>query len=75
MNWELGYGLPSVKEFNKVCEILSLPFERLEEVERQVIGQRKVHKGVASSSDGKGDLNVTLPATEAAKQWAGWGQP
>jgi hypothetical protein len=73
VNWELGYGLPSVKEFNKVCEILSLPFERLEEVERQVIGQRKVHKGVAFTSDGKEYLDVTLPATDAAKQWTGWG--
>ena len=73
VNWELGYGLPSVKEFNKVCEILSLPFERLEEVERQVIGQRKVHKGVAFTSDGKEYLDVTLPATDAAKQWSGFG--
>ncbi len=73
VNWELGYGIPSAKEFNKVCEILNLPFERLEDVERQVIGQRKVHKGLAFTSEGAESLDVTAPATAAAKQWEGWG--
>jgi len=73
VNWELGYGTPTAKQFNKVCEILNLPFERLEEVEREVIGRRKVHKGRAFTSEGKESLDVTSPATRAAKQWAGFG--
>lgn len=73
VNWELGYSLPSAKEFNKVCEILNLQFERLEEVERQVIGQRKVNKGLAFTSDGAEVLDITLPATDVAKRFSGWG--
>ena len=73
VNWELGYGLPSARDFNKVCDILHLSFERIEEVEREVIGQRKVHKGLAFTSEGAETLDVTLPATEAAKKWSGWG--
>jgi len=42
-------------------------------MERAVIGQRSVHRGVAFSSDGPDRLDVTLPATDAAKQWEGWG--
>jgi site-specific DNA-methyltransferase (adenine-specific) len=72
-NWELGYGIPTVAEFNRVCDILELPFERIEEVEREIIGQRKVNRGVAFTSDGPDSLDVTLPTSDAARQWEGWG--
>jgi DNA modification methylase len=73
VNWELGYGLPSASEFNKVCELLHAPFARIEELEREIIGQRKVNRGLAFTSEGPDHLDVTLPATDAAKQWDGWG--
>jgi DNA modification methylase len=73
VNWEMGYGIPTAKQFNKVCEIMNLPFERLEEVKREVIGQRKVRKGLAFTSEGKEYLEITTPATDVAKQWNGWG--
>jgi site-specific DNA-methyltransferase (adenine-specific) len=72
-NWELRYGLPSAAEFNKVCDILDLNFERIEQVEREIIGQRKVNAGVAFTSDGPTELDITTPATDAARQWEGWG--
>ena len=43
------------------------------EAEREVIGFRKVIPGVAFSSDGPSEMPVTLPATEDAKKWEGWG--
>ena len=43
------------------------------EAEREVIGFKKVVPGVAFSSDGPSEMPVTLPASEAAQQWEGWG--
>ena len=72
-NWELGYGIPTAAEFNRVCDILQLPFQRIEEAEREVIGKRNVNAGVAFSSIGPTELEVTAPATDAAREWDGWG--
>jgi DNA modification methylase len=41
--------------------------------EREIIGMRKAIPGVAFSSDGPSEIEVTAPATDAAKQWQGWG--
>ena len=43
------------------------------EAEREVIGFKKVVPGVAFSSDGPSEMPVTLPATDAARLWDGWG--
>ena len=40
---------------------------------REVIGKKKVIKGVAFSSEGKTEMDITEPATKEAKQWEGWG--
>lgn len=72
-NWESGLGSPSAKQFNLLCDLLELPFEKREEVERQILGWRKVMPGVAFSSEGPSELPITAPATDQAKQWQGWG--
>ncbi|KKK94529.1 hypothetical protein LCGC14_2681940, partial [marine sediment metagenome] len=41
--------------------------------ERAIIGFRKVHRGVAFTSDGPDELPITAPGTDAAKEWDGWG--
>ena len=41
--------------------------------EREVLGTRQVHRGVAFSSEGPSELAVTAPATENAARWEGWG--
>jgi DNA modification methylase/transcriptional regulator with XRE-family HTH domain len=74
-NWELGLNLPTPEQFNALCEVLALPFARIEEAEREVIGRghRVRHESlvqIAGLSDGAYDL--TAPATDAARQWAGW---
>ena len=41
--------------------------------ERAILGYRKVNRGLAFTSEGLDELPITAPATEAAKQWEGWG--
>lgn len=72
-NWELGLGQPTVEQFNKIVEVLELPFASIEEVEREVVGRKKVAAGVAFSSTGPTELDITVPATSEAQQWDGWG--
>jgi site-specific DNA-methyltransferase (adenine-specific) len=72
-NWELGYGLPSASDFKLVCEIFGAPFTHIGELKRDIVGKRKVNAGVAFTSDGPTELDITVPATDAARQWEGWG--
>jgi len=79
-NWESGYSIPTNEQFNLLCETFDLPFRNLEEAEREIVGSKKVGY---QSKDGafnentcgfkKGVVDITLPSTENAKQWAGWG--
>jgi transcriptional regulator with XRE-family HTH domain len=81
-NWELGLNLPTVEQFNTLCAVMDLPFTRLEEAEREVVGERTKaesfkHKGNNVYQTG-GDqdrvvIQETSPTTDAAKQWEGWG--
>lgn len=72
-NWELSLGQPTVEQFNRICDVLELPFESMSAAEREVIGTRKAAPGVAFSSEGPTELAITAPATDAARQWQGWG--
>jgi DNA modification methylase/transcriptional regulator with XRE-family HTH domain len=76
-NWELGYNIPTAEQFNKICELLDLPFARIEEAEREVVGQQR--QGRLAVAPGQGmdrsmvTLDITSPSTPAATQWHGWG--
>ena len=79
-NWELGFNLPTAEQFTKICRTFNLPFESIEEAEREVIEQKRVHRNSASWETTKGMLAVgeqnfdtTAPATPEAQQWHGWG--
>jgi len=72
-NWEAGIGFPDSVQFNLLCDLLHLPFDRREEVEREILGWRTVAPGVAFTSEGPSELPITAPASPAARQWAGWG--
>jgi DNA modification methylase/transcriptional regulator with XRE-family HTH domain len=73
-NWELGLNLPTVDQFNKLCEVLGLPFTRIEEAERAVIEETNLTYGYQRNGErwDKG-YDVTAPATDDAKRWDGWG--
>ena len=77
-NWVEGKNIPTVKQFNKICEILDLPFEKMKEAEREVIGKKEYtdNKNIMSVSNYNGErihLDITIPSTDLAKQWDGWG--
>jgi len=78
MFFETGRNLPSRPEWDwlrKVLPIASEFYDAYDAAEREVVG---VQKNAMSgwSMDGATkfiDRNITAPATEAAKQWQGWG--
>jgi len=75
-NWELGYNLPTIQQFNLIRDTYKLPFEYLEDIEREVIGTRTTGIGTGKGNTpimGDGNRDITAPRTDAAKQWDGWG--
>ncbi len=76
-------GMPPRHHWKAVRELLGLSadFERLyDEAEREVVGQKTA--GIANPDDRDRHtiggsaavvVDITAPATEAAKQWQGWG--
>lgn len=51
-----------------------LPTEDWQRLEREVVGQGKSGPAaIAYVRDGAGQYDITAPATDAAKQWQGWG--
>ena len=77
----LGNSQPMLPTFNQwviikqmlgVDEDIDLP-PKCVGYERAIIGYRKVQPGVAFSSTGPRELPITLPATDASRQWSGWG--
>ena len=69
-NWELGFNMPTVEQFNAIRDAFGLPFDSMEEAEREVIGRNKRPKGWFTAQDGH---DITTPATEAAATWDGYG--
>jgi DNA modification methylase len=79
-NWELGFSLPTAEQFTIICRHFDLPFESLEEAEREVIGTKL--SGIANAAEKDRhtigaskavEVDVTAPATDEAKHWQGWG--
>ena len=81
-NWEENpqkYGFPTKENWNKLKQIYNFDgtwddFKK--EAEREVIGKKKVMGKDEDIIYGKfkgGEIDITLPATELAKQWEGWG--
>ena len=67
-NWELGLNIPTNEQFNLICKTFNLPFENLEEAEREVIGYQA--RGNAVNTDFmSGGNNITKGTSE----WEGWG--
>jgi len=67
-NWELGLNIPTPEQFTKICRHFNLPFESIEEAEREVIG--KDGRTAKESMFGIGiqkEWDITKPATPQAK--------
>lgn len=78
-NWETGYSLPTPEQFNKLCEVLELPFTKIEEAEREVLIERTLVQGGGNSLELRmGERRevaapITAPASTPAQEWSGWG--
>jgi hypothetical protein len=78
-NWETGLRVPTGEHWNKIVEVLGLPSELTglrDAAEREVLatrrGSTKTYDVGAEEEIGPRPP-VTAPATDAAKQWNGWG--
>lgn len=68
-NWELGLNTPTVVQFNKLCEVLDLPFGTIQEAEREIIGKDKARSDKTWFT--AEDWDITKPATDLARAWEG----
>ena len=64
--WIYGSGFPKSLDVSKAID-------KAAGAEREVIGTKKAVPGVAFNSEGPSELDITAPATPAARQWSGWG--
>ena len=72
--------LPPQEKWQKMKSVLGLVGGSESELdvffahaEREVLGYKKVAPGCAFTSEGPSEMAITEPATDAAKQWDGWG--
>jgi len=66
LHWVYGSGFPKSLDVSKAID-------KAAGAEREVVGTKKAVPGVAFTSDGPAELDITAPATDAARQWSGWG--
>lgn len=76
-NWELGFNMPTPEQFNLIRDTFGLPFASVEEAEREVVAQQRgTMLAVAPGQENDRStttIDITAPATDAARQWQGWG--
>lgn len=73
-NWELGFNMPTPEQFNLIRDTFRLPFNSIEEAEREVVGKYETDMGgLGGQRLGQSGGDITAPATPAAQQWEGWG--
>ena len=65
----------TLEQYNTLKDFLDLPFDNIEEAEREVIGRGKagLTGGTIANFSGEKEFDITVPATDEAKQWNGWG--
>jgi DNA modification methylase len=71
----------TLEQYNTLKDFLDLPFDNIEEAEREVIGKKNAGIGSGktyaftenNSVDKNTEIDITAPATDEAKQWEGWG--
>jgi DNA modification methylase len=73
-NWELGLNIPTTEQFNTIIENFDLPFENIEELEREIVGTKN------SACFGNEDRHtigasksVEVDITKGNSEWEGWG--
>jgi hypothetical protein len=68
--WVYGSGFPKSLDVSKAID-------KAAGAEREVVGKQQRHEGrqfaEGASGFARGVINITAPATDAARQWSGWG--
>jgi DNA modification methylase len=78
-NWELGLNIPTNEQFNLICKTFNLPFDNLEEAEREIIGKKKSSLGgtVAAGERCQTFINKhkekKIEITKGNSPYEGWG--
>jgi DNA modification methylase len=73
-NWELGLNLPTTEQFNTIIEHFDLPFDNIEELEREVIGTKSAACfGTEERHTIGSSKSVELDITKGNSEWEGWG--
>jgi DNA modification methylase len=65
----------TLEQYNTLKDFLDLPFDNIEEAEREVIGRGNagLTGGTIANFSGEKEFDITAPATDEAKEWEGWG--
>ena len=65
----------TLEQYNTLKDFLDLPFDSVEEAEREVIGRGKagLTGGTIANFSGEMEFDITAPSTDEAKKWSGWG--
>jgi hypothetical protein len=69
-DWEI---IKNMLHLDESVDINRPPKLLVETFEREIIGYRKCHAGLAFTSEGPTELPITKPMSKEAEQWAGWG--
>ena len=80
IDWTVGGHIPSDNNWSLVKDALEVTPDEEQAFEREVVGKAKWKTlneapmpGANCSAENRSYKNITAPATDAAKQWQGWG--
>ena len=74
IDWTVGGHIPSDNNWSLVKDALEVTPDEEQAFEREVVGKHKTDMGgLGGERLGQAGGNITAPATDAAKQWQGWG--
>jgi DNA modification methylase len=65
----------TLEQYNTLKDFLDLPFDNIQEAEREVIGRGKsgLTGGTIANFSGEKEFDITTSSTDKAKQYEGWG--
>lgn len=75
-NWEHGLGICTQDEFDRLCDLLGRERQSVFDAEGEFISARRGTHGRFGPDDTRGNgprRDITAPATDAAREWSGWG--
>jgi transcriptional regulator with XRE-family HTH domain len=74
-NWELGLNVPTLEQFNLICKTFNLPFESIEELERELSGiDERYNEPSGIVNVGQGErTKIQRKVTKGNSEWEGWG--